>query len=259
MYFPPIPIGTLAVYLLYFAGLPGKPAFGAIVRYNLSTRASLRFTGTYGNVWASDAKSDDPFQVDRNLNFKSKIYELAFGIEIDLFKYRINDMNYPISPYFFYEVAYFRMNPMTSYNGNEINLQTLGTEGQGTALSQKSQYKLNQLAFPIGLGIKFNLKERLAISVEYGIRKTFTDYLDDVSGDYVDTDILTLENGPIAGELSDPSLSGGNRAGFNRGNSTTKDWYSFYGLMVTFKPFKPNICKMSGISGGKNKKRRRRR
>jgi len=126
-------------------------------------------------------------------------------------------------------------------------------------LSQKSQYKLNQLAFPIGLGIKFNLKERLAISVEYGIRKTFTDYLDDVSGDYVDTDILTLENGPIAGELSDPSLSGGNRAGFNRGNSTTKDWYSFYGLMVTFKPFKPNICKMSGISGGKNKKRRRRR
>ena len=223
-----------------------KPAFGAIVRYNLSTRASLRLTGTYGNVYGQDSKSDDDYQVNRNLQFKSKLYEIAFGVEIDLFKYRINDMQYPISPYFFYEFAYFRMNPTTDYQGNTIDLQALGTEGQGTGLSQKDKYKLNQFSIPLGIGLKFNLRKRLAISLEYGIRKTFTDYLDDVSGNYVDPDILTAENGPIAGELSNPSLDGSSRVGYNRGNSATKDWYAFYGVMLTFKPFKKNICDFTG-------------
>lgn len=219
-----------------------KPSFGVIFRYNLSTRASLRLTGTYGSVWGSDSKAKDLVQQNRNLSFKSDIYELAFGVEIDLLKYRINDMKYPISPYFFYEIAYFRMNPMTAYNGNDLELRSLGTEGQGTSLSDKKPYNLNQISLPVGIGVKFNLKKRLAISVEYGIRKTFTDYLDDVSGNYVDPGILAEENGPIAAELSNPSLDGSTRTGFNRGNSATKDWYAFYGLMITFKPFKYKIC-----------------
>lgn len=224
-----------------------RPALGVIFRYNLSTRASLRFTGTYGSVYGQDAQSDDPFMVNRNLNFKSKLYEVAFGVEIDLLKYRINDMKYPISPYFFYEIAYFRMNPMTSYEGNDVALQSIGTEGQGTSLSDKSPYSLNQIAIPLGIGLKFNLRKRLAISVEYGIRKTFTDYLDDVSGNYVDANLLRTENGPMAGDLSNPSLDGTSRAGFNRGNPSNKDWYAFYGIMITFKPFQRDICSMSGV------------
>jgi hypothetical protein len=223
-----------------------KPAFGAIFRFNLGYRASLRFTGTYGNVWAADSESDDPFQNNRNLDFKSKLYEVAFGIEVNMFKYSIASMRFPITPYFFYELAYLRMNPQTDYNGNEIDLQAIGTEGQGTTLSDKSPYKLNQLTIPLGIGLKFNLCKRLAMSFEYGIRKTFTDYLDDVSGNYVDSDFLSAENGPIAGELSNPSLDGGARTGFNRGNDSTKDWYVFYGAMITFKPFKKDICSFQG-------------
>ena len=219
-----------------------KPAIGAIVRYNLTTRASLRFTATYGQVWGSDSKSDDPLEVNRNLAFTSKLYEIAAGIEVDLFKYRINDMKYPVSPYFFYEIAYLRMDPRTQFDGNDIALQALGTEGQGTSLSSNRRYNLNQISLPVGIGIKMNLKERLAISIEYGIRKTFTDYLDDVSGNYVDSDLLRTENGPIAGSLSNPSIDGADRTGFNRGDSSTKDWYAFYGLMITFKPFKRSMC-----------------
>lgn len=225
-----------------------RPAAGVIFRYNISTRASLRFTGTYGSVWGDDSRSDNSVDVNRNLNFQSKIWEVAAGVEIDLFKYRINDMAYPISPYFFYEIAYFRMDPMTSHNGNEIALQPLGTEGQGTSLSDKKRYNLNQISLPIGIGVKFNLKARWAISVEYGIRKTFTDYMDDVSGNYVDPDLLRAENGPLAGDLSNPSLDGANRTGFNRGTASNKDWYSFYGLMITFKPYKSSICYFNGTS-----------
>ncbi len=225
-----------------------KPAFGAIFRYNLTTRYSLRFTATYGNVYASDANADDPFMVQRNLSFKSDVLELAFGVELDLFKYRINDMKYPITPYFFYEIAYFKMNPTGEMNGEDYSLQALGTEGQGTSLNDKNPYKLNQLSVPLGIGLKFNLRARLAVSFEYGIRKTFTDYLDDVSGSYVDPDLLAAYNGSLAAEFSDRSINdnGLSNVGFNRGNSSNKDWYVFYGMMITFKPFKENVCVMRG-------------
>lgn len=225
-----------------------KPAFGAIFRYNLTKRYSLRFTGSYGQVYASDANSDDPFLVNRNLSFKSDILELAFGVELDLFDYNINNMKDPITPYFFYEVAFFKMNPTAELNGEDYTLQNLGTEGQGTSLSDKEPYKLNQLSIPLGIGLKFNLRKRMAISVEYGIRKTFTDYLDDVSGNYVDPDLLSAYNGSLAAEFSDRSLDNSNlsNTGFNRGNSSNKDWYAFYGILFTFKPFKENICDMRG-------------
>jgi len=83
------------------------------------------------------------------------------------------------------------------------------------------------------------------MSIEYGIRKTFTDYMDDVSGNYVDPDLLLAYNGSLAADLSDPSLGEStlSHAGFNRGNSSTKDWYAFYGIMITFNPFKYNVCR----------------
>lgn len=137
-----------------------------------------------------------------------------------------------------------RMNPTTNYNGNNLELQPLGTEGQGTALNRKNNYSLNQITVPLGVGVKINLKDRLAISLEYGIRKTFTDYIDDVSGNYVDPDQLRAQNGPLAAELSDRRIDSSEE--YNRGNANNKDWYSFYGFMITFNPFKRNICEMRG-------------
>ncbi|NOQ75122.1 MAG: outer membrane beta-barrel protein [Crocinitomix sp.] len=220
-----------------------KPGFGLVYRYNLSTRHSLRATAFYGNVYGDDAEGKTAAQLNRNLNFKSSIMELAVGYEINLFKYYIKDMRDPITPYFFYQLAYTRINPMTDYSGNDIALQPLGTEGQGTSASTKNNYSLNQITIPLGIGLKFNLCRRVAMSFEYGIRKTFTDYLDDVSGNYVDSDVLRGENGPLAAELADRSLEGS--GGMNRGNPNNKDWYSFYGMMITFKPFKKDICEFN--------------
>ena len=234
-----------------------KPAAGVIVRYNLSTRHSMRFTASYGQVYGQDSYAETDYQKNRNLSFSSSIFEVAAGFELDLLKYRINDMRFPISPYFFYEIAYFRMNPsVTSESGDDIALQELGTEGQGTYLNDKKPYSLNQISIPLGIGIKFNLKERIAVSFEYGVRKTFTDYLDDVSGEYVNPTQLAELRGPLAAELADPSLNNQSSStlGLNRGNSNTKDWYIMYGAMITFKPWRKDICRMQGF--GKNKRRR---
>lgn len=217
-----------------------KPGFGLIYRYNVSTRHSVRATAFYGNLRADDADASDAFQQNRNLSFKSSILELAIGYEIDLFKYRINDMKYPISPYFFYQFAVARINPTTEFEGNDVALRPLGTEGQGTSENEKNVYSLNQITIPLGIGLKVNLRKRVAISVEYGIRKTFTDYIDDVSGSYANADILRAENGPLSATLANRSLNG--ETTINRGNPSTKDWYTFYGVMLTIKPFEKGIC-----------------
>ncbi len=217
-----------------------QPAVGLVYRYNLSTRHSIRATAFYGKIKAADADAENQAQQMRNLSFESPVLEIAVGYELDLFHYRITDMKYPISPYFFYQVAYTRINPQTNYQGNMVDLQPLGTEGQGTSQSSKSNYSLNQFTLPLGIGVKMNLRKGLAISLEYGIRKTFTDYLDDVSGNYVNRDVLRTENGPLAAELSNRSIDGS--TGLNRGNPVNKDWYAFYGVMLTFKPFNRNVC-----------------
>ena len=96
---------------------------------------------------------------------------------------------------------------------------------------------------PLGVGVKFALGKKATINLEYGIRKTFTDYLDDVgSNTYVDAATLAAENGPLAAALTNRSLDGF-RYG-KRGNSATSDWYSFYGAVVTFRLGKPNRCTM---------------
>lgn len=223
-----------------------QPAVGGIIRYNLSKRHSFRLTGTYGQIGANDATSSDPWQVNRNLNFQSKLYEVAAGFEICLLPYAINDMKHRFTPYFFYELAWLKMNPTTSNsNGNEVLLADFGTEGQGTVLNESKNYSLNQISIPLGVGIKFNIVKRVAISLEYGVRMTFTDYLDDVSGNYANQTAITNLRGPLAASIADPSLNNASTIpSANRGNSNNKDWYSFYGAMLTIKPWKYNVCSM---------------
>ncbi|MFK8044996.1 MAG: DUF6089 family protein [Crocinitomicaceae bacterium] len=223
-----------------------EPAYGAVVRFNLSKRHSFRLTGTYATISANDANSADPWQVNRNLNFQSTLFEVAAGFEVCLLPYAINDLKNRFTPYFFYELAWLRMNPTTAnVNGNEVVLNDFGTEGQGSTLSDQRNYFLNQFTVPLGVGIKFNIVKRVALSFEYGIRLTFTDYLDDVSGNYINQADLANLRGPLAASIADPSLNNiSSVPSANRGNPNNKDWYSFYGAMLTIKPWKYNVCNM---------------
>jgi hypothetical protein len=72
------------------------------------------------------------------------------------------------------------------------------------------------------------------MGLEWGMRRTFTDYLDDVSKTYADVVAVSAENGPDAGALSDRSVDPGTNTDRQRGNSKTNDWFSFAGLSLTF-------------------------
>lgn len=209
-------------------------AGGLMYRFNWQTRMALRFNFTTGSVEAYDKDSNKPLLVNRNLDFQSKIHEIAGGVEFYHSQFQIGNKRYFGTFYFLAQVGLFYMNPTTNYNDETIELNEIGTEGQGSSLNKMRKYNNLQLCVPIGLGGKVTLGKFATFNVDMAIRKTFTDYLDDVGSDsYLDPVSLASVNGSTAAALSNRSLDG-NRFG-KRGNSTTKDWYVYLGGMVTIK------------------------
>jgi hypothetical protein len=216
------------------------PARGRLSVDNPSFRANV----LYGTVSASDADANLALLVNRNLSFQSDIYEVAAGVEFSYFPFKLGSDRYKGTAYLLAEIGIFHMNPKAMYEGSLVELQPLGTEGQGSSLSSKRNYSLTQLSVPIGVGCKLSLGKRASLSLEYGIRKTFTDYLDDVKANtFVDRGTLAQENGAVAAALSNRNIN--NEAYGKRGNTATKDWYTFFGAMLTFRLGKPNVCPMN--------------
>ncbi len=156
----------------------------------------IRLEGTFGTVKAYDSilKKVAPStngRYERNLNFRSTIAEVALIGEFHPFYIfgNYNDDHYPpaVSPYILAGIGYFHFNPQTVLNGSYVDLQPLHTEGQGFPEYPKvKDYKLNQINFPIGMGARYDLSPVVNIRVELLYRILQTDYLDDVSGKYID-------------------------------------------------------------------------
>ena len=209
-------------------------AGGVLFRYNFNERYALRLQGIYGKLQADDANSSDSLQQLRNLHFRSNLFEAAALLEINFFKYRAGGKDKKNwTPFVFGGLAYFRANPRAQLNSTWFDLQPLGTEGQGGS-GGPAPYKVDQMCIPFGAGMKFNF-HRIDIQLEWGMRRTYTDHIDDVSGTYVDNDLLAFENGDLAAALADRSVlrDSGINTGRARGDSETWDWYQFTGVSIT--------------------------
>lgn len=213
-----------------------RPAGGFLYRMNFNPRFSAKAIGSLGIIEADDAYSLNEAHRSRNLSFKSKIIEFAVEGEFNFLPFSTGaKKSAVITPYVFAGIAVYHFSPQGHYQGRWYNLQPIGTEGQGSTFSGDKPYSLTQFSIPFGVGIKVNTAKSIGINFEWGLRKTFTDYLDDVSGKYVDPVLLESEKGPVAAALSDKSLEAGSHAGRQRGNSYTNDWYAFAGVIITFK------------------------
>ena len=226
-------------------------SLGAILkRISQMTVYHLRFQLLFNRVQGDDFKSGVVQQINRNLSFKSDVIELGPVMEIDFFPFHPGQNNTAKAafgtPYFMGGINIMRMNPKALYNGEWIELQPLGTEGQGTSLTSQKKYSLNQIVIPFGIGIKVNFSHHSSFCMEYGIRKTFTDYLDDVSGLYPNLTVLEAESGTLARVLSDraKTAEGINQSsyGLQRGNAADKDWYTVFGLVFTYEFFSDSSC-----------------
>jgi opacity protein-like surface antigen len=210
-------------------------AVGVGVKYDITSHISLRSNFNYGKVRGDD-KGSKPILQARNLSFETKIAELNV-----LGEYTFFDLDQRrFSPYVFGGLAVFRFNPYAyDTSRNKVFLKPLSTEGQGlSAYPNRKPYRLTQFAVPFGAGVKLRITENAVLGYEFGLRKTFTDNLDDLSTTYVDAAALALERGPKAVEMSyrggelktgDPTYPAD---GTVRGGSKFKDWYYFTGITV---------------------------
>ena len=208
-------------------------AFGVGLLFEANEKLLIRGDFTYGRISASDEFSSK--NKVRNLSFYSYVYEYSLGAEyvlLDLYRYRV-------SPYLMTGIALFDFNPFTKdKDGNKIMLSELSTEGQGFFDGRKD-YKLRQYSIPIGGGIQWAINDNKRIGIVLGFRKTFTDYLDDVSTTYVDELVLAANRGQKSANIAyrGDEVPGGSATypagGTPRGNPKSKDWYYFTG--ITFR------------------------
>lgn len=206
-----------------------RPALGVFYRYAPNYRAAFRVALTYGEIRGNDAKSKEPDQIERNLNFKSRIYELNVTSEFNFVEYRIGLNKYRFTMYVFAGLGVFYFNPQANIGNGYEALKPIQTEGK--------KYPLVQPNIPFGLGLKWAVGKKMGLGLEWGPRRTFTDYLDDVSGTY------PASTNPDTKNYTNQSLNGGGVAGNMRGNPSTRDWYFYYGLSFNFAlPDPYNTC-----------------
>ena len=211
---------------------------GLTVHYELQDQILVRGSFNFARVNGADTYSEKEVLRKRNLQFESAIAEFAVVGEYYLF----NLYERRFSPYGFVGLALFHFDPYAVLpNNDKIYLRPLSTEGQGL-YPNKKQYSLLQPAIPLGGGFKFAITEDIRIGVEIGLRKLFTDYLDDVSTSYPDYNDLLAAKGQTAVNFSyrGDEYPGGSQTfptkDTQRGSAAQKDMYYFTGLTISFRP-----------------------
>jgi len=227
--------------------------FSLGVRYDLSEHLSARSYVTLSSLKADDKKGNSIMQ-QRNLNFKSKLLDLEATAQWNFFN--LNERWW--TPYVFAGIGIFHFNPYTKDSaGQKTFLKPLSTEGEGFTTGVKD-YKLMQLNIPFGFGAEYSLNEDMRLGLEFGYRKTFTDYIDDVSTVYVDQTSLLNARGQTAVDLAwrGDEKGGGAypSAGTTRGNSKNKDGYYYVAVTYTLRFFFDKYKQIVGLPSVKPKK-----
>lgn len=222
-----------------------KPAFSLGGSIAITNKISIRGLATIGRLHAADRYSQDESRLARNLDFNSRLYDASITGVYEIFD--LSEKRY--TPYVFAGVSVFHFSPFTyDKNGTRRWLHGYQTE--------LTPYKLDQVSIPLGGGIKFAVTRNVSLGWEFRFNKTFTDYIDDVSGNYIDRETLLARRGNKAVELAyrggetshgSPDYPAG---GTMRGNPKTKDWYYFSGITLSYRLFKRDESYGGGGSKG---------
>jgi len=212
--------------------LPG-PTVGVLGRYNFNRRTAMRYGFNFSYLLAHDRFSRNVYERARNLSFVSPVVEGQALLEFNFLPFVHGSDDNLFSPYILGGFSVFYFNPRGRYEGEWVNLQPLGTEGQ----LRGEEYAKVSAALVYGGGLKLSLSYRWTLFGELMARTTFTDYLDDVSTTYPDMRELMRNRGEVAVAMSDKSkeIPGVVEApigeeGLQRGDSRTRD--QFVGVTI---------------------------
>lgn len=156
-------------------------AFGALARLNINDRVAVKLSYTRGKIKGTDSQ---PVRLaPQNYSFTSTVNDISLVGEFNWWDYFTGSKKSYFTPFLFAGVAYYM---------SDLN---------------------NGIAVPFGFGFKYSISQRLGLSFEWGMRKTFSDELDGVNAaDY--------QSGKNLGEND---------------KTSTWDWYNFTGITLTYK------------------------
>ena len=232
-----------------------RPAISLAYRYKFAKNFNVHTSFNYLLVAGDDKLTAEPFRQNRNLNFKSNIFELATRAEFSFFSNKVGH-RYGIKKTLsrrkksrswewigFVGIGAFYFNPKgLNSAGQYVKLRPLHTEGQGLPGGAK-QYSNFAISIPMGVAFRMIVNKQWCVGLELNYRKTFTDYIDDVSTVYYDNAALNANYGPVSAQMADPNigtipgatLPGGDGLNAQRGNS--KDMDAYMGLQITVGRF----------------------
>lgn len=201
-----------------------RPGIGLSFGHRFGPRYTVVGQFMIATLRGGDNQSADPTNAEyngrylRNLEFRNTIKEISAVAVIDLFENMATYISrVRWTPYVYGGVAGFINTPKArapeqdllgnplAEGGEWVKLRPLGTEGQHSNLPETSAnygikpYKSVQFALPVGVGVRVRINQVLDVWGDIGFRYTFTDYLDDVSRNYVD---LNLLDSPLAQAMS---------------------------------------------------------
>ncbi|MEQ8323425.1 MAG: DUF6089 family protein [Vicingaceae bacterium] len=223
------------------------------IRSNMAARGSL----SYARIAGDDADSKNPTRNSRGLKFRSPVVELAaiyefyFLTEKTKGMYRLKGSRglakLKLDGYLFAGLGLFYFNPRNEMDGKWHSLQPLGTEGQ--TAGNGSKYSRIQGSVPLGIGFRKKIQRQWHLGLEFGVRMTTSDYLDDVSGKYFEQDKIKGANGDkgdLAAYLANPNENNNwpsvtyNQDGTisefqQRGDPKNNDTYMFATVTLSYK------------------------
>jgi hypothetical protein len=230
-----------------------KMAAGLFFNYYPQEWLGFRIAANHGTLEGADSLINEKggaesYRYVRNLHFRSKLLEAYAAVEFypTVFIEQYEGLQGKLRPYGVIGVGMFKFKPQTQYlspNGSRtwVDLEPLRIEGQGMdEYPDRERYKLTQLEIPMGAGVKWYVRENMYLGLELMHRKTFTDYVDDLSKDYIDPSLydkyLSAPDAAVAKQVQyrkvGPLSSSPVVVGEQRGNVKNND--SFFSTILRF-------------------------
>ncbi|MDR1646223.1 MAG: DUF6089 family protein [Tannerellaceae bacterium] len=167
-----------------------NPAAGAVFRYNANLRWAFKADLMWGQVTGTTIGQENVFPANVQASFSRNLLELGAQMEFNFF---------PYSDKFAY--------------ANAMRFTPYVLMGLGMTVAPGNGRTFAGLNLPVGVGVKYKIKQRINLGCEFAVHKLFGDDFD------VTDESNTLLDNPY--QVSGSVLK-------------NKDWYSFLLLSVTW-------------------------
>jgi hypothetical protein len=230
-----------------------RGSFGAFARYRVYGGFSASAHFNYVRIQNADSLSGEPTRNARNINFRNNMFEMLLRAEYAFFKipdlggrgYYQTDMSF----YTFAGAGLLIHNPQGFHEHPDgsgaqwFNLRDFNTEGP------RNQYGRTALVMPIGMGINVTYKKTWRFGMEVSWRFTNTDYLDDTStffpeSEFITTPLQALLSAPATEQsvqrayagtgVEPPSVDSWRAPGAKRGNPDSDDGYLLVNFSISY-------------------------